>query len=203
MSVANAGSDPVSVVGFEPAGDGGFIAGLDPRRLLVPAGGSADLRLQIGVRCGSATPLGLPGLRIRRPDGGIRPVTVTGAADALATLCTRWPGQEPLVLDQIRPDGNRLALVVRVPGGRSTRIDAVYAGSVPLVVSPLPTTVDGGRTTIWLQPPARCPVRWQVTGIPEQVTIRIEVGGPAELTVPLGPAMADWVLATACRPVTR
>jgi hypothetical protein len=200
VRLTNPGDHPVSVVGFEPARDATFITGLDPRRLDVPAGGSAEVLLQVGVRCGSAAVLDLPGLRIRRPDGGLRPLPLTGAPDALAQLCAAWPGQEPLVVDQVHRDFERLAVVLRSPGGRTTRVQSVLAGAVPLTVTALPITVDGGDTTIWLQPPGRCPARWQQTGIPERLMLGLDIGGPAELSLRLGPALADWILATACRP---
>ncbi len=196
--VQNDGDHPVSVVGFEPPRDSGFVMGLDPRRLEVPAGGRADLVLQFAVRCGAATPLDLPALRIRRPDGGLRPVPLAGATDALATMCAGWPDQEPLVLDSVGRDGDRLQLRLRVPGGRSTRLDDASAGAVRLAVSTLPTTVDGGGTTVWLQPPRQCPVRWQQTGIPRTLTLQGDLGGPATLTLPVGAMLSDWILDTAC-----
>jgi hypothetical protein len=196
----NSGDHPVSVVGFEPALDSGFVLGLDPRRLEVPAGGRADLVLQFAVRCGEAGPLDLPGLRVRRPDGGLRPVPLTGATAALAGLCAGWDHQEPLVVDTVARDGERLALRLRVPGGRSTRIDEVRAGAVRLRASDLPTTVDGGGTTVWLLPPDSCPVRWQQTGIPRTLVVQADLGGPATLTLTVGSLMSEWILDTVCTP---
>lgn len=196
--VQNDGDHPVSVVGFEPPRDSGFVMGLDPRRLEVPAGGRADLVLQFAVRCGAATPLDLPALRIRRSDGGLRPVPLAGATDALATMCAGWPQQEPLVLDSVDRDGDRLRLRLRVPGGRSTRLDEAFAGAVRLVVAPLPAPVDGAGKTFWLEPPRQCPVRWQQTGIPRTLTLQGDLGGPATLTLTVGPLMSDWILDTTC-----
>lgn len=198
VTVENPGDHAVAVVGFEPSRDSGFVLGLDPRRLEVPAGGSADLVVQFAVRCGDAAPLDLPGLRVRRPDGGLRPIPLEGATDALAALCSGWPHQEPLVVDSVRRDGDRLALRLRVPGGRSTRIDSAAAGAFVLTVSDLPNTVDGGGTTVWLVPPASCPVRWQQTGIPRTLTLQGDLGGPATLTLTIGSLMSDWILDTAC-----
>lgn len=203
VAVQNGGTDPVSVVGFEPPRDAGFVMSLDPRRTEVPARGRIELTVQFAVRCGSAVPLDLPGLRIRRPDGGLRPLPLAGVTDALARMCTGWTGQEPLVLQEAARDGDRLRLLLRVPGGRSTRLDAATAGTVPLTVSDLPITVDGGGTTVWLAPPARCPVRWQQSGLPRVLSLQADLGGPAVLSLVVGPQLSDWILDTACRPTGR
>jgi hypothetical protein len=196
--VLNNGSAPVAVTGFEPPRDAGFLMSLDPRRAEVAGLGRAELVVQFAVRCGSPVPLDLPALRIRRSDGGLRPLPLVGATDALARVCAGWSRQEPLVVDQVAREGDRLRLLLRVPGGRSTRLEVAAAGTVRLSVSDLPVTVDGAGTTVWLQPPAECPVRWQQSGLPRVLTLQADLGGPAVLALSIGPALSDWIMDTAC-----
>lgn len=201
VQLRNAGDHPVDVVGYETPRYSAFITGLQPRRLTVPAGAGRELLVRFGVSCGGTAPLDLPGLRVRRPDGGLRPVPLDGVAEALARFCSDSERLAPLVLDSVRRDGDRLELRLRVPGGRTTRVDAASAGAVALDGSDLPTSVDGGGTTVWLSPPDRCPVRWQQTGIPRSLSLQADLGGDATLTLRVGSLMSDWILDTACRRV--
>jgi len=197
VEVVNASAGTIVVTGHDVSYDAAQITGVVPRILEVPAAASRTLEVDVAVGCTGPAPLRSAPLRLRRMDGGIRPLPVNGASQALTTLCATAGGpQSPLVIHEAHPEGGRLALVMSAPSGRTTEVEAVRAGGVPLVTTQ--ATVAGASTTIWLEPPYDCPMAWRSTGIPQQVSLDVDVGGPASLTLQVGPALADWLLATSC-----
>ena len=197
VDVANASSGAVVVVGHATSFDAASITGLEPRNLRIAAGASHAVEIEVAVACSGPAPLRSPALRIRRADGGIRPVPVTGASQALLAVCAAGSGQQlPLVIDKVWLDGRRLAVVMSSPSGRTTQVQAVRAGGVALAASQ--ATIAGEDTTIWLDPPGDCPQTWRSDGIPQQINLDVDVGGPASLILPVGPALADWILDNSC-----
>jgi hypothetical protein len=197
VDVVNATPGAVAVVGHSTSFDAASITGLEPRSLKIAAGASRSVVLQVAVACSGPAPLRSPALRIRRADGGIRPVPVTGASQALLAVCAAGTAHQlPLVIDKVSLDGRRLALVMTSPSGRTTEVHAVRAGGVALAATQ--ATIAGGETTIWLDPPVDCPQAWRSEGVPQQVSVDVDVGGPASITLPVGPALADWILADSC-----
>lgn len=202
IDVVNASPGAVVVVGHATSFDAASITGLEPRALKIAAGASRAVEVEVAVACSGPAPLRAPALRIRRTDGGIRPVPVTGASQALLAVCAAGSGQQlPLVIDKVSLDGRRLAVVMSVPSGRTTQVQAVRAGGVALAASQ--ATIGGGDTTIWLDPPVDCPQAWRSDGVPQQITLDVDVGGPGSLSLQIGPALADWILADSCPAASR
>jgi hypothetical protein len=197
IDVANASPGAVVVVGHATSFDAASVTGLEPRALRIAPGASRPVEVEVAVACSGPAPLRSPALRIRRADGGVRPVPVNGASQALLAVCAAGTGQQlPLVIDKAWLEGRRLAVEMSVPSGRTTQVRAVRAGGVALSASQ--ATIAGEGTTIWLDPPVDCPQPWRSEGVPQQITLDVDVGGPASLSLPVGPALADWILADSC-----
>src|SRR5207244_4282312 len=124
-----------------------------------------------------------------RPDRRTITVPVEGDGRALVQSCQAQE-HDPRVLElvAVASDGARLRLVVRSPTGRTTLVTAVWAGSVQLGGRPLPATVDGIKSTIWLDLPHGCAPEWAHGGLPRDLDLDLDAGAPATITVPTGTA---------------
>src|SRR6185503_10590648 len=80
IDVANASPGAVVVVGHATSFDAASVTGLEPRTLRIAPGASRPVEVEVAVACSGPAPLRSPALRIRRADGGIRPVPVNGAS---------------------------------------------------------------------------------------------------------------------------
>jgi hypothetical protein len=165
----------------------------------VPARETRTAVLEVAVGCRSPLPLNLPPLQVRTPDGALMSVVADGAGQVLADLCSAGPDVDHLIHQVgVSRDGTRLKVAVTAASGRTTVLHAIHAGGVPIEVRPLPSTVDGGIRTLWLEPPADCPPTWQRTGLPEDLDVDVEVGANATVRIPVGYALAGWLLDGPC-----
>ena len=198
IRVTNIGEVAVDVVGSDASFDAGTITGIEglPRR--VDVGGAQVLTVHVSAACASPQPLRLAGLSVRGPDGVRRPLPVEGASDALARFCSADAEQPVIAVTRATEDGDRMRLDLTVPSGRTTSVVAVLAGSVPLRWSPVPMLLDGQGRTVWLTAPADCDPRWRATGLPVALDLVTDMGGAADLTLPVGLALPRWLGRVSC-----
>ena len=199
VRVANPGPEQLTVAGVRRSFTAGDIDVIETRDLVVPPRGEADAAVRATVACASPRPLRLPELLLRtpgRPDVG---VPLVGDGRALVTACESQTG-DPHVLDLVRtePDGRRLRMVITSASGRTTVVNRISAGSVPLAGRPLPATVDAEERTVWLDPPAVCPPEWLADGLPRTVDLEVDAGAEATVTLDLRYALARWLRAGPC-----
>ncbi len=195
VTVRNVGGVPFQVRGTAASLGAVAVEAVDGAGEVAP-GASRQLLLHVWVSCASPLPLRLPALRLTGPDGGSGAV-VRGGAAVLAGWCA-GVDRDLLELAGTTGDGDRLRVVLRVPSGRTTRIDAVRAGGVLLSASPLPIWLGGQASTLWLTPPRPCPRAWSAGGLPTSVDLDADVGGPATVSVAVGPDLARWLAEHGC-----
>jgi hypothetical protein len=200
VALGNLGLVPVQLIGSEITYDAVAIVSIEPLRVTVPVNATRTAVLQVAVGCRSAQPLELPALQAQTPDGALLTLPTDGAGQALADLCDASSDADRVIRQVgVARDGNRLRVSLTAGSGRTTELQQVRAGGVRLDASPLPATVDGEVRTLWLEPPASCAPSWQRTGLPETIDLDVDVGADVTVTVPLGYALAAWLLDAPCR----
>jgi hypothetical protein len=199
VQLTNLGLVPVQLIGSELAHGAAAVVSIDPPRVTVPVGDTRTAVLRVDVGCRSPQPLDLPPLQVRTPDGGLMSVAADGSGQVLADLCEAGPEVDHLVRQVgVSRDGAQLKVAV-VASSRTTELHSIRAGDVPLQGRPLPTTVNGVTRTIWLEPPTGCPLAWQRNGLPESLELDVGVGTGATVRIPVGYALAEWLLDGPCR----
>ena len=199
VRLANPGPERLTLADVRRSFTAGDIDVIETEGLVVPPRGAADAALRATVACASPRPLRLPELLLRapgRPDVG---VPLVGDGRALVTACESQTG-DPHVLDLVRtePDGRGLRMVITSASGRTTLVNGISAGSVPLAGRPLPATVDAEERTVWLDAPATCPQEWLADGLPRTVELEVDAGAEATVTLDLRYALARWLRAGPC-----
>jgi hypothetical protein len=199
VRITNLIRTPVTVPGVEVSFDAGTIESIAPRGLTVAAGASADAVARATVDCGSPLSLGLYPLQVRRADRSLQSIEISGATAVLARICNaQVPDLRVLTLVGVSQDADRLRLVVRSPTGRTTTIRGLRARGVALTGRPLSGGFDGRERVLWVDRPRTCPAEWLSTGLPRTLTVEVDVGGPATVTLDVGYPLARWLRAAPC-----
>jgi hypothetical protein len=198
VQVTNLDRTPVTLTGAETTFDAGAIEAVAPDSLALRPGAGERVTVHAAVGCRSPLPLRLFPLQFRRVDHTLVTVPISGATAALAAVCeTQGPTAQVLTLTRAAPDGDRLALMLRSPTGRTTKVLAVRAAGVAFTGRPL-GVIDGNESILWLDPLPTCPADWRTAGLPRSITVDIDAGGPATLDLDTGYALARWLRTGPC-----
>lgn len=196
----NLGLAPVQLIGSEVTYDAVAVVAIEPPRQTVPVDASRTVVLRVAIGCRSPRPLRLPPLQGRTPDGALLSLPTDGAGQALADLCAAGAGADHVIRQVgVSGDGTQLKVAMTADSGRTTEVHQIRAGGVRLEARPLPATVDGTVRTFWLQRPTECSPLWQRSGLPEVIHLDVDIGADVTVAVPLGYALAGWLLDGPCR----
>ena len=199
VRLTNLGLVPVELSGAETTYDAAAVVALDPPHVSVPVHAQRSAVLEVAVGCRSPQPLDLPPLQVQTPDGALSSVLADGAGQVLADLCNAALPADRLVRPlEVSRVATQLRVVVTACSGRTTELQAIRAGGVPLLGRPLPATVDGEARTLWLDRPPDCPQAWRRSGFPESLEADVDVGSQATVTIPLGYQLTAWLLDGPC-----
>jgi hypothetical protein len=203
ITVANPGKETVTVTGYAYTTRSSAALGVDEPTAHVAPGERVELTVDVALDCARAAPLLLPDLVIEAEDGGRRQVATVGAVAALMSICTNGPDEgHPLTVLGARRDGDDLLVHLASPSNRRTDIRTVRATGQVLDVAPLPTRVDRRGTELRLKPLPTCPSAWREDGIPQNLDVELDAGGPATIVLKVGKPLATWALDVVCREVT-
>jgi hypothetical protein len=199
VHLTNLGLVPVELIGAETTYGAAAVVAIDPPHVTIQAHDAHDAVLEVAIGCRSPQPLDLPPLQLQAPDGSLQSVLVDGGGQALAHLCDGGSAVDHVLrLVSVTRDANQLKIQITASSGRTTQVQAIRAGGVTLTAHPLPAAVDGAARTLWLDQPAGCPLTWQRTGFPESLDVDVDIGSDATVTVPIGYALAAWLLDGPC-----
>jgi len=210
MSVSNLSTTPVRLVRFDSAYLAADVTLLRDAGATVDAGATLLTDVAVTVLCTSSSPLVLPTLQLRDGDGIEFHVAVAGAVQALADSCAG--GDTPPVLSLAQSatiEESRLKVPLSNLGDRTVRLLAMTVDDVSFG-GPLPSTMDTPTKSMWLNPPTTCPDLWRVQGLPTTLHVvvataldhRYDAEGTADIPVPIGPVLAQWLSTTACKGVS-
>lgn len=198
VRLTNLGRAPMILTGAETTFDAGSVEAVVPDSVPVRPGEAVEVVARSAIACRSPLPLRLFPLQVRRADHTLVTVPISGATAALTAVCGAQDlDSAVLALTRVAPDGNRLALVLRSPTGRTTGVVGAHAGGVQLTGRPF-GAFDGNDRILWLDPPRTCPAPWLAGGLPRIVTLEIDAGGPATVDLDTGFALARWLRAGPC-----
>jgi hypothetical protein len=200
ITIANPGTDTVTVDGYAYTTRSSAAVGLDEPRAHVSPGERVELTVDVSLDCARAAPLLLPDLVIEESDGGRREVPAVGAVATLMGICEAGPpAGQPLTVTGTRREGNALVVGIAVPSNRRTTVRAVRATGVVLDAGELPLRVDRLGQELRLTPPATCPKAWVEDGVPQYLDVEIDTEGPSISALRVGKPLAAWVLDVVCR----
>jgi hypothetical protein len=202
ITVANPGTDIVSVAGYAYTTRSSSAVGLDEPTAHVSPGERMELTVDVALECARAAPLLLPDLVIEESDGGRRQIAVVGAVAALTSICATGPPQgQPLTVTGARRDGTTLVVGIAAPSNRRTVVRAVRATGVVVDAGELPLRVDRRGQELRITPPASCPRPWFEDGVPQYLDVDLDTVGPAMALLEVGEPLATWVLDVVCKDV--
>jgi hypothetical protein len=202
ITIANPGTDIVSVAGYAYTSRSSSAVGLDEPNAHVSPGERVELSVDVALECARAAPLLLPDLVIEESDGGRRQIPVVGAVAALTGICAAGPPQgQPLIVTGTRRDGDTLVVRIAAPSNRHTVVRTVRAIGVVVDAGELPLRVDRVGQELRLTPPAGCPRPWRQDGVPHYLDVELDTVGPSIALLEVGKPLATWVLDVVCRDV--